>query len=100
MNYKDNDASTFDGEKSNPLINDEFGQTGKLHFKSPNKEIEIQRYKQDCRKRALELAYNEWDAKLTRQIRGKEKDSNVEPEPFNISETADKYYNWLINIPQ
>lgn len=57
-----------------------------------NKEFE--RYKQDCRKRALDSAglflereYAIWEKK-------KEGDRPT------IESLADKYYNWLISIPQ
>lgn len=54
-----------------------------------NYEKEFARYKQDCRKRALDLAHSElgkyagrvWSDEETLQLAG-------------------KYYNWLISIPQ
>lgn len=51
---------------------------------------EYNRFKQDCRKRALDLAHNELD-QLMRADKGAE---------FSVTETADKYYNWLITIPE
>ena len=104
----------YDAEKQTQL-NDEFGQTGKLHFKSPiQKEIETQRYKQDCRKRALEMAQyttrdmGQWleknELKVFERSTGKDKtEVIVMPSELVKSELllplADKYYNWLISIP-
>lgn len=52
-------------------------------------EIENQRYKQDCRKRAFEMAHAELMSLLS-QNKGAD---------FSVTEQADKYYNWLISIP-
>lgn len=117
MNYKDNEASTFDGPKAPKDLSDEYGQSGKLHFKSPVKsEIETQRYKQDCRKRALEQAHYtasgiaKWIEENNLKVinrSGDKKDENevlVIPSELVKQEIilpiADKYYNWLISIPQ
>lgn len=61
-------------------------EKGEVVWKS---ELEFSRYKQDCRKRALEMAAGEC-IELVR--RG---ESNT----IDIVDTADKYYNWLISIP-
>lgn len=53
-------------------------------------EVEFSRYKQDCRKRALDLAHSEC-VPNARSLSGGEVD---------VLKTADKYYNWLISIPQ
>ena len=52
-----------------------------------NYEKEYSRYKQDCRKRALDLAIGKF-AGLTKD--GED----------SVTTEADKYYNWLISIPQ
>lgn len=76
----------FDGRQHDTFINDEFGQTGKLHFKSP-KAIEFERYKQDCRKRAIEMAHADFHSgKLSLGA--------------TIKTAADEYYEWLISIPE
>lgn len=62
-------------------------------------EIETKRYKQDCRKRALEMAsgeYIEWYRSLSNPNLPETNKGN----PPNITELSDKYYNWLISIPQ
>jgi len=86
MDYKETNSASFDGNKADKYLSDEYGQTGKLHFKSP-KEIEFQRYKQDCRKRALEMAHLDYQQGKILM------DSKVQ-------EAANKYYNWLISIPE
>ena len=53
-------------------------------------DIEFSRYKQDCRKRALDLAHSEMP--IARQ-------GEIVPD-VDIISLADKYYNWLISIPQ
>jgi hypothetical protein len=74
----------------------------------PNQQsVEFNRYKQDCRKRALDLAHSQiLTPKWQETIRQEEiliKD--LEGENYIVSETiliglADKYYNWLISIPE
>lgn len=56
--------------------------------KQPQQNIEFNRYKQDCRKKASELAF----AVVSKTI------SN--PTADDIIKEADKYYNWLISIPE
>lgn len=80
----------FDGDKVDCQFKDEFMQTGNLHFKTP-KAIEFERYKQDCRKRSLDLA----SSHINRDAIGNSLKINPS-EVLNISET---YYNWLISIP-
>lgn len=58
------------------------------HSPEVQKFIEFSRYKQDCRKRALEMAANKFVGHY--DIVG---DNAVIVE-------ADKYYNWLISIPE
>jgi len=66
-------------------------------------QLEFSRYKQDCRKRALDCAIDE-----CRRVGGfaptiKDPSKLVhqeEAKPFDILAEADKYYNWLITIPQ
>jgi len=52
-------------------------------------QVEFNRYKQDCRKRALDLAEIQM---------GKYSGTTWSDE--KMLEQADKYYNWLISIPQ
>lgn len=59
----------------------------KLYEKS---DIEIQRYKQDCRKKAFESAWNE---KLTLLQQG----NNT---TFDIESLANNYYNWLTVVAE
>ena len=58
--------------------------------------IEQFRFGQDCRKRALDAGQQEHHEWVCRND-GKVVQSGAEP---NVIELADKYYNWLINIPQ
>lgn len=51
--------------------------------------MEENRFMQDCRKRALDLAHNECIPNL-RTLSGGE---------IDVIAAADKYYNWLISIP-
>ncbi len=71
----------YDSPKQN-VINDEFGQTGNLVFKYPNLKVELQRFKQDCRKKALDWAMAHFNGDNDHTLK-----------------VADKYYNWLISIP-
>lgn len=77
-----------------PLLSDELAELGYLRASRQKFDIEFSRYKQDCRKRALDLAatmiQHEW---LTWE---KKKETD---QPTIIS-VADKYYQWLINLPQ
>ena len=55
--------------------------------------IEVNRFKQDCRKKALEMAHSEANSYLTRS-------SSSFPQtlgtvPFNVITKADEYYQWL-----
>jgi len=72
----------------------EFAKTGYIRAKTESEKeklpIEQARYKQDCRKRAFEMAHSEMGELLRRDKGG----------DFNVTETADKYYNWLISIPE
>jgi hypothetical protein len=67
-------------------------ETGTFHYRSDSKpELEFSRYKQDCRKRALDLAMlNGGTINLSLA-------SN--PAPDDILRTAEFYYEWLIAIP-
>jgi len=58
---------------------------------------EFARYKQDCRKRALDLAHVE----LLRVNRAAELPSTEgEITEVDVLTVADKYYQWLITIPE
>jgi hypothetical protein len=70
-------------------------------------ELEFSRYKQDCRKRALELAEKtvcESRKNGTFSNGMKEETGKIIPkevaEEMLLIGLADKYYNWLINIPE
>lgn len=102
MNQKDNVSST-------EQLNDEFGQTGKLNFKSP-KAIEFERYKQDCRKRALDLAHSQVTSPVFQRFIEDNKFVSVDENSVSdkapviaddiLMGLADKYYQWLISIPE
>ena len=62
---------------------------------------EFSRYKQDCRKRALDLAhenYTEWFRVNKKLFVGEEPKTETETPMPNVLEKADEYYNWLISI--
>lgn len=63
-------------------------------------DLEFSRYKQDCRKRALDLAHTERD----RNYYGGGSTNLIPKQPTVSTEdtlkVADKYYKWLINLPQ
>lgn len=88
----------------------EFEQSGKILYKSEDKtELEFQRYKQDCRKRALDLASSQLHTPVLQKWLGENKYVNVDENTVTdkspimsddlLMALADKYYNWLINIP-
>lgn len=88
----------------------------RLKAEETKSEIEFQRYKQDCRKRALEQAHYtasgiaKWIEENNLKVinrSGDKKDENevlIMPSELVKQEIilpiADKYYNWLISIPQ
>lgn len=81
---------------------DEFWQARKPKYKENpevHKAIEFSRYKQDCRKRALELAHGELSRKLA-LFDGKKANELKELPELDVNALADKYYNWLISIPE
>ncbi len=59
----------------------------------PKAVVEFNRYKQDCRKRALEMAHHE-------QINLIAASNAMQGGKIDIMELADKYYKWLISIPE
>jgi len=75
----------------------------RLEAEQSKQSLEFSRYKQDCRKRALECAIDE-----CRRVGGftpiiKDPSKLVhqeEAKPFDILAEAEKYYQWLITIPQ
>lgn len=77
--------SKFDSQRQPSSHNDEFGPTDKPYFRPPNFKIEAQRYKQDCRKKALEAAMV-FIPKAT--------------DAGEIKKFADIFYKWLIDIPE
>lgn len=66
-----------------------------LYFQSLNnsqqKEKELERFKQDCRKKAIEMAHSE-SLNLTSASMG------AKGEGVDIIKLADKYYKWLIDL--
>jgi hypothetical protein len=71
--------------------------------KSPKSDIEFNRYKQDCRKKALEISKElllseivEWERLRQETFQAKKQFTELKP---TITSVADKYYNWLISIP-
>lgn len=75
----------FNREELTQMANQKYGSYCASNEKS---NIEYGRYKQDCRKRALEVA----ERTVTQSQGGQISDA--------ITTEADKYYNWLISIPQ
>ena len=63
-------------------------------------EKEFARYKQDCRKRALDLAHSELSRIIIERPHPLQPTTNTKPNPEEVVRVADKYYNWLISIPQ
>lgn len=74
----------------NELTPSEAIDYGYLKANREKYNIEFNRFKQDCRKRAFEMAHSEM-GELLRRDKGGE---------FSVTDTADKYYNWLISIPE
>lgn len=78
-------------------------------FKEKN-ELEFSRYKQDCRKRALDLAagqlqtpvFQKWidENKLVETGNNSLQDKSPIMADELLMGLADKYYNWLISIPE
>lgn len=87
-----NISATQTQSRMDSIIRQEQEQMNKSFNKVPDSksELEFQRYKQDCRKRAFDMAHNELEL-LMREGKG---------DLFKIEETADKYYQWLITIPE
>ena len=70
--------------------------------------VEYNRFKQDCRKRALEMANHELmsdkamynkNATWEEGKRGDENGKGWIPPKTDVIALADKYYKWLIEIP-
>lgn len=62
--------------------------------------LEFNRYKQDCRKRALDLAAGEYADWYRESNSCKAREETIKSPPPDITALADKYYNWLISIPE
>ena len=62
-----------------------------LEGKLDKSNIEFSRYKQDCRKRSLEMAHLEL-------MSGTPPISTSSD--FTVEDRANRYYKWLIEIPQ
>lgn len=60
---------------------------------------EFARYKQDCRKRALDLAHSENNSFIARTSGSLNQSNLSNTNRIDIVKTADKYYEWLISIP-
>lgn len=72
-------------ETTNEQILKSFNESGKIHYQD-KANVEFSRYKQDCRKRAIDIAVQLVGTSSTGQI------SN------EIKREADIYYKWLIDI--
>ena len=69
-----------------PLLDAELSELYHLRERRDKFNIEFNRYKQDCRKRALDLAHLDYQqGKILMDSK--------------VNEQADKYYKWLISIP-
>jgi len=71
------------------------------------RQTEFARYKQDCRKRALDLAHSQLTSPQWKQfiqdnefIKSGVTEEKVVIEDMALTTLADKYYNWLISIPE
>lgn len=72
-------------------------------------DVEFSRYKQDCRKRALDLASSQLHTPVLQKWLEENKFVNVDENTVTdkspimsddlLMALADKYYNWLITIP-
>lgn len=60
--------------------------------------VEFSRYKQDCRKRALEMAHAE-NSTSTLRMASQLNQGSLGVSNIDVIKLADKYYNWLISIP-
>ena len=74
---------------------------------SAKQRTEFSRYKQDCRKRALDLAQTQIQSTPFEELFDKEsfiKEGKIYHQSIAREEVfislADKYYNWLISIPE
>ena len=87
LSYKSTSEPQFEKEQWRSYFEEQFKVIKSKY------DIEFNRYKQDCRKRALDVAYQ-----LFVSHGG---DINEEGEKeIDIKTIADKYYNWLISIPE
>jgi len=69
-----------------------------INVEQQKQKTEFARYKQDCRKRALEMAHAENNTEVMR--RATSLNQGQLGGGINIIATADKYYSWLISIPE
>lgn len=109
VNEEDGSVNFIVEEKSNPkkLIEAQnmAVQQAAKKIDDSKQSLEFSRYKQDCRKRALDLAHNEFLEEKTlfnKSCKVEDGERNKDgsfPMKFDIIELADKYYNWLISIP-
>lgn len=87
---------------------DSYEKDGTIYYASKDKAqsvIEFSRYKQDCRKRALDLAQSQsihMGEYFERNKIGDGENITLKTivEQNVLTDLADKYYNWLISIPQ
>lgn len=85
-----------------------FEKDGVIYYASKDKAqsiIEFSRYKQDCRKRALDLASERikpieklLNGQEIKDLKGLIQSGEIVSEEILMA-LADKYYNWLISIP-
>ena len=72
-------------ETTNEQILKQYNETGKL-YSQEKVNVEFSRYKQDCRKRAIDIAVQLVSTSSLGQISGE------------VKKEADIYYEWLIDI--
>jgi hypothetical protein len=61
--------------------------------------MEQERFRQDCRKRSLDLAAGEYAEWYRSRNHPKSPTPTGEDLPPNIIELAKNYYNWLVTLP-
>jgi hypothetical protein len=70
-----------------PLLSQDLAELAQYRTAKEKINVEFSRYKQDCRKRALDLA-------AQTNVTGKK-----DPVQDDVLKLADNYYTWLISIP-
>lgn len=91
-------------------LKESYLEMNKLRIKEKEEKfsLEFSRYKQDCRKRALDLAHAQvtspkWQQFIQNEdfaIKNEKEEKTVIVQDELLISMADKYYNWLITIPE